>query len=77
MSVVLQNRHGTARCFVCGEPSVSYTGHVHVDDETIMLGWCEEHERIVENCHHPTPGEPFCVGCYGRLFFTTGERENE
>ncbi len=67
MSAVVLDRHGAAHCFVCGEPSVSYTGHIHVGDESILLGWCKEHERTRENCSYPTPAEPFCTGCYGRI----------
>lgn len=57
---------GTANCFVCGEPSTSYTGHMHLNDETVLLGWCETHS--IDGSQPKPPGEPHCTGCYGRIW---------
>ena len=71
-SAVVQDKFGTAACFVCGAPSVSYTGHIHVDDEDVLLGWCKEHERTRANSAYPSPAEPHCTGCFGRIFLKGG-----
>jgi len=69
--ITLLERRGPYRrakyCFVCGDLAETFTGHVHIGDEEVILGWCARHERTLENTSSPSVGESDCAGCYGRI----------
>lgn len=54
----------TTNCFVCYEEAIIFSGHVHKDEKTVSLGWCEEHAST-RLPTVPVSAPTACLGCYG------------
>jgi hypothetical protein len=59
----------TKNCVVCGEPAISWSGHVHTSIGTIIAGRCRKHEQDsytgknrVSYCSSVNPSS-----CYGEI----------
>lgn len=51
----------TLNCIICFEKATGFGGHVHVEKETIIAGFCNTHfDSAIKT--NPIPD---CKGCYG------------
>ena len=56
------------KCFVCGQLSVCWTGHVeNMDWKEVMIGFCNEHDPSKLNNDYSGGCETHETGCYGTL----------
>ena len=57
----------TEKCIICLSKAVSFGGHVHIGNETIIAGFCDRHDF---NCKEHASfckklSNEGCKGCYG------------
>jgi hypothetical protein len=71
----------TEKCVICLGKAVSFGGHVHIGNQTIIAGFCKEHFNFKKKL-----GRDDCKGCYGEwteemgiddLFCTVGSIDKD
>lgn len=69
-------------CVKCGKPAVSFSGHLHRGDDTVMAGWCKPCADKYYNMsqdefilHMAKEIKSPCIGCFGQWHQKHGLRE--